>query len=264
MTSLFFTQQKNQLMLSKQLEDSLAAVKKEIASGSSLKTLQANLPVIVNCIESLQGATEQSVAAFLVQANKYKSEIEKAILVNKSVPTVEKSINEIEEWFKTNERPNSEAIMKELNEANAHNTKCDDVARIKKLRADVQAKQELHEKKGAEIDKLKDEKKTIFSTNPLPVKNLSFDEDMVYYKGLPFDENSHPSSTIIGVGVKIAMAMNPNLKVIVIKDGSLLDEKIANGILKMIEKEGYQLLIEMVSWKDQETEIKFIEKEITL
>ena len=103
-------------------------------------------------------------------------------------------------------------------------------------------------------------KKDIFKNNPLPVKGLSFDDERVLYKDLPFNETTHPKSTIIAVGVQIAMAMNPNLKIIIIRDGSLLDKELFTKILGMIEKKGFQLFIEMVDWQGSELDIQFAEK----
>jgi len=56
------------------------------------------------------------------------------------------------------------------------------------------------------------------------------------------------------------MAMNPNLRLMVIKDGSLLDKKTLEYILKICESKGYQLLIEMVDRDGGDLSIEFVEK----
>ena len=96
----------------------------------------------------------------------------------------------------------------------------------------------------------------------MPVKGLSFTDEEIYYNDLPFNEDSQPKSTIIGVGVKIAMCLNPRLKVLVIRDGSLLDDGTLKMILKMADKYGYQLLIEIVDNEHDVPEIKFTEEVI--
>jgi hypothetical protein len=56
------------------------------------------------------------------------------------------------------------------------------------------------------------------------------------------------------------MALNPNLRLLVIKDGSLLDNKTMKYVLDACDKKGYQLLIEQVSDEDsEEVKVEFIE-----
>lgn len=64
----------------------------------------------------------------------------------------------------------------------------------------------------------------------MPVPGLSFGDGQVIYNNLPFDQASGAEQ--LRISVAIAMAMNPKLRVLRIKDGSLLDE---NG-LKLIEE----------------------------
>jgi len=55
--------------------------------------------------------------------------------------------------------------------------------------------------------------------------------------------------------------MNPNLKCIFIKDGSLFDKETFGKVLKFIEMKGYQLFIEMVDWNASgDAEVQFAEE----
>lgn len=103
------------------------------------------------------------------------------------------------------------------------------------------------------------EKKELFATAKMPVKGLTFDEEQVLYKDLPLSNAS--SSVLLGIGVRVSMALNPNLRLLIIKDGSLLDEKTMEFVLDLCEKKGYQLLIEVVESNDSgEVSIEFVEK----
>lgn len=164
-----------------------------------------------------------------------------------------------EAWLKKNEKPNISVLTKELEDANEYNRKLKDVSlyaekhsRILNLKDDI--KSQTEEFKQIEVDR-----KALFSSASMPVKGLSFTEDEIYYNDLPFNEDSQPKSTIIGVGVKIAMCLNPRLKVLVIRDGSLLDNDTLKMVLKMADKYGYQLLIEVVDNEHEVPEIKFTE-----
>ncbi|HEY1035573.1 MAG TPA: AAA family ATPase [Pseudoxanthomonas sp.] len=78
----------------------------------------------------------------------------------------------------------------------------------------------------------------------MPVEGLSFGDGEVIYNGLPFDQAS--SAEQLRVSVAIAMAANPKLRVLRIKDGSLLDENGLRLVGEMAEAADYQVWIEQV------------------
>lgn len=78
----------------------------------------------------------------------------------------------------------------------------------------------------------------------MPIPGLSFGEGMVLYNELPFDQAS--SAEQLRVSVAIAMAANPKLRVLRIKDGSLLDENSLRMIAEMAREGDYQIWMEVV------------------
>jgi predicted ATP-dependent endonuclease of OLD family len=164
-----------------------------------------------------------------------------------------------ESWLSNKTKPSIEAMNIELSSANDHNNKVKEVKALEDSQIAIRLLQESSEANTERLDKIKREKKQIFSSSPLPVKGLTFDEEGIYFKGLPFVEGQHPSSTIISIGAKIGMALNPNLRMLVIKDGSLLDKKTLKWLVTQCEKENYQLFVEMVA-DNEEVEIEFIER----
>lgn len=147
-----------------------------------------------------------------------------------------------------------------LNNISAHNLK---VQKIKELH-DAKKENDLKVKKANELterlNEIKEEKKQIFKNTKMPVKGLAFDDENVTFRGLPLSNGNIPSSQLIGIGLKIGMALNPNLRLLVIRDGSLLDKKTMNFILKTCEKENYQLLIEVVKDTEEGLTVDFIEQ----
>lgn len=77
-----------------------------------------------------------------------------------------------------------------------------------------------------------------------PVPGLGFSAEGVTFNGLPFDQAS--SAEQLRVSVAIAMAANPKLRVLRIKDGSLLDENGLRMIGEMAQAEDYQVWVESV------------------
>lgn len=81
-----------------------------------------------------------------------------------------------------------------------------------------------------------------------PVPGLGFDADGVTYQDVPFSQAS--SAEQIRVSLAMAMALNPELRVIRILDGSLLDSDNLNLIADMATEHDYQLWIERVGDAD--------------
>lgn len=90
------------------------------------------------------------------------------------------------------------------------------------------------------LDKDKD---NLIKKAKFPIDGLGFNEDGVTFKGIAFSQCS--TEERIRVGMAIAMAMSPQLKVIRISDGSLLDDNNFK-IIQEMAGDDYQLLIEKV------------------
>jgi hypothetical protein len=78
----------------------------------------------------------------------------------------------------------------------------------------------------------------------MPIEGLSFTGGAVFYRDLPLDQAS--SAEQLRVSVAIAMAANPRLRVLRIKDGGLLDDDGMRLIEEMAEGNDYQVWVESV------------------
>lgn len=80
----------------------------------------------------------------------------------------------------------------------------------------------------------------------MPIAGLGFDEDgEVLFNGVPFDQASGAEQ--LRVSMAIAMAANPKLRVLRIKDGSLLDAQGMAIVAEMAKEHDYQFWIERVA-----------------
>lgn len=95
------------------------------------------------------------------------------------------------------------------------------------------------------IDRIDSDKQEKLANTKFPVPGLSFDETGVLYNGLPFDQASGAEQ--LRVSVAIGIAMNPRLKILLIRDGSLLDETSLKMIQEMAVAEDSQIWLERVS-----------------
>lgn len=94
------------------------------------------------------------------------------------------------------------------------------------------------------INAIDREKQEAIETAPFPVDGLGFDEDGVTFNGLPFEQAS--SAEQIKVSVAIGMSLNPDLRVLMVKDGSLLDSDSMEALREQAEANDYQILVEAV------------------
>lgn len=78
----------------------------------------------------------------------------------------------------------------------------------------------------------------------MPVEGLGFGDGFVTYHGLPFDQAS--DGECLRVSAEIAMNENPKLRVIRIRDGSLLDDDNLAILAQMATERDYQIWIEQV------------------
>ncbi len=78
----------------------------------------------------------------------------------------------------------------------------------------------------------------------MPVEGLGFGDGEVTYGGIPFEQASDAER--LRVSVAIAMASNPKLRVIRVRDGSLLDEEALKALAGIAHDRDYQVWIERV------------------
>lgn len=79
----------------------------------------------------------------------------------------------------------------------------------------------------------------------LPVAGLGFGDGAVTINGLPFDQASDAEQ--LRTSIAIAMAANPKLRVIRVRDGSLLDDDALKLLAEMAQEKDYQVWLERVS-----------------
>lgn len=97
----------------------------------------------------------------------------------------------------------------------------------------------------AAIDARKKVKADAIGAAKMPVAGLGFENGVVTFNGIPFDQASAAEQLTVSFG--IAKAANPKLRVISIKDASLLDENSLARIAELAAEGDYQVWLERVS-----------------
>lgn len=94
------------------------------------------------------------------------------------------------------------------------------------------------------IERIQKTKADALAAVEFPVPGLSFDESGVTLNGIPLEQAS--SAEQLRVSVALAMAANPELRVLRIVDGSLLDSDSMKIITELATEHDYQVWIEVV------------------
>lgn len=95
------------------------------------------------------------------------------------------------------------------------------------------------------IEKIDQGKAERIAAAKLPVEGLGFDDDGVTFNGVPFSEAS--AAEQLRVSAAVAIALNPSLKLMLIRDGSLLDSDSWAMLEKMAEDANAQVIVEQVT-----------------
>lgn len=86
-----------------------------------------------------------------------------------------------------------------------------------------------------------------------PIEGLSFSETGVTYKDFPFEQCSGEEK--LRIGTAIGMAMSPELRVLIIKDASLLDRNNKVLMAQMAEENNFQIWMEVVTDNESEATV---------
>jgi hypothetical protein len=111
----------------------------------------------------------------------------------------------------------------------------------------VQQRDLLQEKVESATDLLEDlrcKRLDMMAGGRFPVKGISFVRDALVVNGIPFDQMA--SSEKIRVSARIGMAIDSELKIMFVRDGSLLDDNSFAELVGLAKKSGYQLWVETV------------------
>jgi DNA repair exonuclease SbcCD ATPase subunit len=184
--------------------------------------------------EDIEGLNKKITAAEEAIVIKKTSLVDTTVALNESEQELENSkkipTSEFDEMFKT--YANYEANLK-----------------MAKQRQEIISKRDEATMKvtslTTRLDEIKLEKETLLTNAQMPIKGLSFSSQDVLFNDIPFIQLS--TSEQIQVSMSIAMALNPRLRIIIIKNGSLLDSDAMKKIYDLAHENNFQIWLEKVA-----------------
>lgn len=195
-----------------------------------------------------------------IQANAV-TECDNAVdTINQEVVTAKDNVVKGEQWLVANPRPSVDEVSRQINEAIAHNEKCNAISKLAEHQRELLKCREAMEAKKSIIAKLENDRSEIIKHSQLPIEGLTFDDDTLYLDGLPLEDGQINTARLWDVGVDIAMAMNPTLKIIFLHDANVFDKKHLHAIIQKIEANNYMAVCEFVKFEGEELEVRFTEE----
>lgn len=133
----------------------------------------------------------------------------------------------------------AEDLNRKVRENASRETTADELNALKEQSADM-----TEALKAIDADKLK-----AVSEAEFPIEGLSLGDDGVSFEGIPFEQAS--SAQQLRVSVAIGIAMNPKLRVLLIRTGSLLDEDSMRLLSELAREANSQFWVEVVGASDE-------------
>jgi DNA repair ATPase RecN len=141
-------------------------------------------------------------------------------------------------------------LKEKLSAVDATNSKVRDNKAKAKADADAKTKRAKADDLQAQIVKLDESKAAQMKAVKYPIDGLSFDETGVRYKGKPFTQASDAEK--LTVAVAIYSARNPEIRAMILRLGSLLDDASLELLNDLAEKHQLQVLLEIVQHGDED------------
>lgn len=184
----------------------------------------------------------RDVMANKIQLADYERELENAKIL---VAELEEKIRNEKKKLKGEKKIAEESIKTKMDNAESTNTKIRENVSYKTTEVEVNKLRKQSKSLSDQMIAIIAKKEKDLSEAKFPIKGLGVDGDEVTFSGIPFDQCS--SAQQIKISVAMGLVMNPKLRILLIREGSLLDTNSLKIVAKMAEKADAQIWIERVS-----------------
>lgn len=137
-----------------------------------------------------------------------------------------------------------DAMREKLSTAEETNEKINQNLSRQKLNEQVSELSKKAEGLTDKLEAIEKKKQKALNKAEMPVQGLNFTEDGVLFNDVPFHNCS--SAEQLKLSVAMGIKMNPALKIMLIRDGSLLDDNSLETLREMASESGHQVWLERV------------------
>jgi len=182
---------------------------------------------------------EKKIRALELELARKKADLDQAISAHEQALESVKSLKDKDE-------AEIDQQLQELEKTNKKVRSNQEYRETKKLLTEAES---TASKLTDKIQAIDDEKQTQLQEAKFPVDGLTFKDDIVMLNDIPFKQAS--SAAQLRVSLAMAIAKNPKLKIVLIRDGCRLDDDSIAMIAKMAKESGHQVWLERVGTGDE-------------
>ncbi|MEA1264211.1 ATP-binding cassette domain-containing protein [Microbacterium sp. STF-2] len=227
----------------KRLQGALASLPKPSADAPAEEVSSTDILAELDAARLAQRQSEEAHARYDSLATRYDEltrQIEELILQRERIGDEQEAArNQI---LALPDAVDIEPLQERLRNLDSINQAVRDRKAYERTAADLAAAQQLHDGAQAALDVIEQTKREGLAAAAFPVDGLSVDEDGVTFDGVPFGQVN--SAMRRRVAFAIATAGDPKLKLVIVKDGDLLDADSLDAIREVADERGYTVLVE--------------------
>lgn len=192
---------------------------------------------------------EKSLSAVSASINELNRQIHELVVRRDAAggefETLRKQIDEYTPKVTKLVDPDIKSIQDEIRNIEARNEAARRRRERKRLSGSLEAARDAERAAARKSEDAEASRERALSEASLPVKGLRFDEDGVTLNGIPFEQSS--TAEQIRASVAMGLAQNPTLRVMLVREGSLLDAESMILLAELAEEWDAQLIVERVT-----------------
>lgn len=234
------------------IDDIMSELEKAQENNSKVEAAKTKIEIMESQVKSKENIlkdTAESIEACEREIERLKKEQGE---VMEEIKDINELIDGKKDFIESTPLIDTMELKEQINSVSESNRQIRAAQEKRQLGEELEAKRKESQALTLSITDIDEQKENILTETKFPIPELSFDEDGILFKGVPFSQASSAEQLRVSVGMGIAM--NPELKVLLIRDGSLLDESNLKTIAEMAEKADAQVWIERVG-KGEECQV---------
>jgi len=249
----------------KQLEGQLAGMtepdadtpEEEVSASEILTKMQEASETLTD-----NNLKRQDLQSLGFQMNSHKAEIktingqldelyQKICYLEEKLANEQESLNEVVSKGRTLQAevkelkdPDVVELQQQMKDIEKTNQSVKDAAKYREVEQKLKTSQGESGKLTKQIEVIETQKEKMLKEAKFPIEGLGFNEQGVTFGGIPFRQCS--AAERLKVSLAMAMSLNPQLRVIRITDGSLLDSSSMAIVEQMARDRDFQVWLEVV------------------
>lgn len=223
---------------------------------AELKVIQTHNEKVKKVMSNIEDRNKD-----IKKANEEIAELEAKIQGIKNDIKAKEDLNrQAAEWLMTNTIKPTDKLEQKLNDASKNNQDYLNAQNLIKELAKIKELKNESEKLTESIDAEREMIRNAIRDMDGPIQGLTFDDDQLYYNGVPVHPKSLSKSEIKRLGIKLKIAENPELPLF-IHEAECLDDDSLKEIQDIADECGLQMFAEEVQrGKNKELKVEIISK----